>query len=577
MKKENITLISISFILFLSMIGLIYYLTPIVLNSDAAFYMLLVKEQMQQGKFFPDGMCYSTSIFVIGWRLFAIPFLKMFPGHYIRSKDLAEFVAWILVYAVIVFGLRMKLDKEGEVSFAKSGRSGILKKEAYNYVPACICMILLTIPFVNSPATDEYMLFAQYLMQVLWNMIAVWMVHIWLQSIDSDTVSVRKYVICMVVLFLIAFLPNLGSFRSIMTITVPLIVSVFLVILYQNMQEKKSDIPWLRLGIGVLVIILATIAAVISYRLLSKEIWSVESQRIAKMVDSEQFVDSIESMIESFFTITGNHTSYPVISLGGGMKILNYIYCILLFGVFPVIGLVRFKKIDDTFLRFLILYSWISNLLICMMAVLIGKSDVARYFLSVYLNDIILTSVLIGRLFLTKRNLISTGMRWGRTLLVTAVVIFAVFNHIVYWNEEVIAREYDGPQSLVMFLEEQDLDYGYATYWHAHKNTILSGGQVQINNVRVTGQNVVIHPWLTNRHYYEPEYHKGTTFLLLTQEEAAEYFPEGIENSKYGIPSRILMFHYSTYDHKNKSGDYVPEYRNEEFVIYVYDYNIMEK
>lgn len=573
MKTANKVLTIIAGILFFSMMGIIYYMTPIMLNSDAAFYILLAKEQLSQESLFPDGMLYSTALFMFGWHLFMIPLLRLFPEHTIRIKDIAEGIIWAMIPVITILTLRINNNSGTTTNNHSRFWNRIIK---YNYLPPLLCIILLTIPYVRSAATDEYMIFAQYLMHIFWNLFILWIARTMQESLYHPDYKLRC-ILCMIGGFIGVLIPNLGSYRSVLTITIPLIAALILTTLMPipakndssslSSDDRHAPVIYRRLWIEIAVIILGTIIALISYRILSKQYWSVSSQHPFDAVASDLIMDNIEAAIESFFAITGNNTNYPLVSPGGFMKCVNFIYCILLFGVIPILGIKNYKRVKHPFSRFVIAYVWISNTLLFFIAIIIGRADIPRYFLNIYLDNIILAAVLIGE-FLESPSV----HKHIRTGLLSLIVIYAISNHTFFWYDQILTKDYDGPQSLVLFLEDHELDYGYATYWNAHKYTILSGGSTQINNISINNQNIAPHKWLTNLHYYDPEYHHGSTFLMLTTEESAKYFPDGIEQSKYGEPQDILTFGYHTFVQK----DY-PEYEYVEYVIYVFDYNIMEK
>ena len=68
--------------LFVSMCGIIFMFTKAFFHSDSAFYVQLAVEQMKSGKLFPEGMCYSTVLFVRSPNLILIPILKILQHHF---------------------------------------------------------------------------------------------------------------------------------------------------------------------------------------------------------------------------------------------------------------------------------------------------------------------------------------------------------------------------------------------------------------------------------------------------------------------------------------------------------------
>ena len=70
------------------------------------------------------------------------------------------------------------------------------------------------------------------------------------------------------------------------------------------------------------------------------------------------------------------------------------------------------------------------------------------------------------------------------------------------------------------FLAENGYHFGYATYNNANIITELTNGQVEIANIW-DPENLNDFKWSSPMKYYEADYHEGSVFLLLTQQEAS--------------------------------------------------------
>lgn len=86
-------------------------------------------------------------------------------------------------------------------------------------------------------------------------------------------------------------------------------------------------------------------------------------------------------------------------------------------------------------------------------------------------------------------------------------------------------------REVAAFLEENDYDFGYATYWNANIITELTDGKVEIANVG-DARYLEYFQWSSPMKYYENGYAEGEVFLLLDREEAAE--AAGTETVKNG-------------------------------------------
>lgn len=73
-------------------------------------------------------------------------------------------------------------------------------------------------------------------------------------------------------------------------------------------------------------------------------------------------------------------------------------------------------------------------------------------------------------------------------------------------------------------LTERGYDFGYATYWNGNIIQELTNGQVETANIRREEDGTFqFFRWSSMERYYDASYHQGAVFLLLTQEEAAQW------------------------------------------------------
>ena len=72
------------------------------------------------------------------------------------------------------------------------------------------------------------------------------------------------------------------------------------------------------------------------------------------------------------------------------------------------------------------------------------------------------------------------------------------------------------------YLEEQNLHFGYATYWNGNILQELSDGQVETANIK-DPESFAFFKWSSQVRYYDPSYASGRVFVLLTTQEAQKY------------------------------------------------------
>ena len=71
------------------------------------------------------------------------------------------------------------------------------------------------------------------------------------------------------------------------------------------------------------------------------------------------------------------------------------------------------------------------------------------------------------------------------------------------------------------FLENNDYDFGYATFWNASVTEYLSNGTIHVGNLGGSDGKAAPYEWLTPKEYYRSGFHHGKCFLLLARTEEA--------------------------------------------------------
>ena len=77
-------------------------------------------------------------------------------------------------------------------------------------------------------------------------------------------------------------------------------------------------------------------------------------------------------------------------------------------------------------------------------------------------------------------------------------------------------------REVAAFLQENDYDFGFATYTNGNIITELTNGEVEIANIG-DPQYLEYFKWSSPMKYYEEDYHDGEVFLLLTKGEEMQF------------------------------------------------------
>ena len=496
-KSGTMILLVSMLALFVSMCGIVFLFTKAFFHSDSAFYVQLALEQLKSGKLFPPGMCYSTVLFVRSPNLILLPILKVIKD-WMLARELMVIVMWVLLLLAVLYCF--------------------LPKKNRNIAAAVIACMLLMNPYQTLDVANETtdMLFFQgaYLTIYFDVVIALGVMHRIILLDRKDKTAYKAFL--MILLGIVLFFPLLGSVRMDMILTLPLAATIVIFYFLESDQKVSEVLKNKRCIIAVIVIMLAVVAGFLCYRRLGAMYWSESKGTYLKMDKYTGLWYSIGQFVNNLTIIFGNVEGAVFLSFPGLTKFINYFYALVLVFVIPTAALVRFPKHENRFTRFLILYTWISNLAVA--GVFIACNQWApRYLLTIYLDDILLFAVLLSE-YMKKREFL-TALCAG-----LIVALYCSVCHVYFWGHYKDKIGTDPSKELISFLEENDLHYGYASFWNASVNTVLSGGEVEIlplwDYAANGSQRQAYNPsdyrsWLNNENWYDPATHPGKSFMLL--------------------------------------------------------------
>lgn len=483
--------------LFASVCGIIFLFTKAFFHSDSAFYVQLALEQIKSGKLFPPGMCYSTVLFVRSPNLLLIPILKIVKD-WMLAREIMVVVMWIILILATMYCFMPKKDR--------------------NLAAAVIACMLLMNPYQTADVANETtdMLFFQgaYVTIFFDIVMALGIMHRIILLDEKDSPRYKAFL--EILLAVVLFFPLLGSIRQDMILTLPLAASILIFYFLEYDQKLSKVLKSRRCMVTVILIMVVVAAAFIGYRRLSVMYWDDSKGSYLKMDKYSGLWYSIGQFVNNMTMIFGNVEGAVFLSFPGLSKFVNYFAALILVYVIPTVALVRYNKHGNRFTRFLIIYSWVSNLLVA--GVFIACNQWApRYLLSIYLDDVLLFAVLFSE-YMKKRERL-TAVCAG-----LLIVMYCAFCHVYFWGHYKDKIGADPSEELVSFLDEHDLHYGYASFWNASVNSVLSSGKVIVlptrDNEAENGKRKAYNPsdyrrWLLNERWYDPAAHPGKCFVLL--------------------------------------------------------------
>ena len=217
----------------------------------------------------------------------------------------------------------------------------------------------------------------------------------------------------------------------------------------------------------------------------------------------ERIQDAFGSIVMLFGYIPGK----SVLSLRGIVTMISFVLIALL--LFLVI---RTWKTKDSLHRFLVFFLATSFFLNSFVFVFTNSTLVPRY----YITTLIFV-IPIAAIYFTEET-IAFDKRVVALLLAVCLVVATGKTDLSMMKTDKNA----GRRQVSAYLVDQGYEFGYATYWNGNIMQELSNGTLQLANIS-DPEEFAFFKWSSESAYYEPEYETGKVFLLLSEEEFADY------------------------------------------------------
>ena len=498
-------------------------------QADSAFFVTLAQEQLRTHSLFPEGMHYSTGLFILTPNLFVIPFL-LITDNLVLARQLAILLLWLFVYIVLykVFITKKERNNKG---FILAGS-------------------VFSILYVNSSVVSMHFYQGAYISYLLFLLSFLALMN----RIISYKSYNKKYYAGVLALYVLA---NLGDIRNLIIWGIPGLLAYILFIFLES--EKKVELILQKCEeITFARVLLNSVLFSFTFYVIMAIIYG-NSGSTSSMIELEakDYGESVYHILIGLFNLFGNSYTARVFSGDGLFKLVNFIMAFFLIFIIPVVAVKNYKNMNSQYSRFLVLFSLVSSTFYLFAVFITGAAIyLDRYLLPVY-NNIIIVFAVTGSYFLDKIKSYKIA-KFG----ITCVLLYVIASNLFYiysQKESLVYHKFGyfaaGEEGLTDFLENKGLQYGYATFTNAEEYSVLSDNRVRIRSVVFDQGTVSPVKWLTSDTFYEPDIYVGNTFLMITDDELKKGFPNGI--NVWGQPKETFIF--------------------KKYNIFVYDYNVSKK
>jgi len=199
----------------------------------------------------------------------------------------------------------------------------------------------------------------------------------------------------------------------------------------------------------------------------------------------------------------------PIANAEGSKIIFKMLVAFILI-ISPIVITFFYGKLDR-YVRVFILTHWAMTALIAI-GFVFGRLSSANWRLSpILVTATFLTICLARYLFMDKKYSKSN------VIIVIPIIIFNIFSFV---DMITIKENKSVPQNIASFLSEQNLEYGYATFWRSHSITVLSDSKVRVRDMIIDENgNPQKRIYQTQDSWYEDQIGVSEYFLLLLPSE----------------------------------------------------------
>jgi len=496
-------------ILFFALLIIVIYIlknTKYNAQSDWATAVLLAREQMRSRQWFPDTWVYAQTIWIFTLNLLVIPFLA-FTNNMLLARELAVIVQTILCTGTCYVAMKRLMKKNS----------------------ALLVSVLLLVP-MSTIVNRNFFYEATYSIVVLWQGLLIiigdkvycswrnrkkgfwaWCV-LWIVLCVAMSSSSAKMLVMIIIPFMCALIIWLGIKHKF--------------ILAKLLKEYKVVFLIVSMLLGVVVGL--AINDYLKHCL-------IFDNGVANLVFSDvgQWGRNFGVIVGAFAEMYGLEGSGAVVSLAGVWSIFKSAVAIVLTIGIPIWAICSYCKLQKSYQQIFVIYSLFAAffiLYICTISDGVGES--ARYFLGIYINNMILAGICFDCLICENKYL--------RRLLMTGVFAFFVLCAIQYRDYNEI--DYDAHEELITFLKEKNIRYGYAEYWTAGVTTVLSNGEVELVANETGRQGTALY-WLCSTEWYEADYHEGDfCFVIKNGEHVDERYRQEADEIHQVGGYEVLVF-----------------------------------
>ena len=334
---------------------------------------------------------------------------------------------------------------------------------------------------------------------------------------------------------LLSVILGMSGIRYMLNIQLPILMTSALLVLfnrnYQEIREKptaenlKKALKWKPTLYFLLSLIGAAVTVLgyfISERLLSRVFrFHSYSNNKFKIFSEVPLLTQFSKLTEDLLGLLGYSQGVKLFSLQGirniAVLLLLLLFILMFIKILNTKNLSYEKKFTAVF--------FISSFLISSATFILLDTYTSRYYIPV-----LAAAVPAAAIYWQEEE-----KKLDRIFIGGGCIAAALIIGLLVWKEYAFdcRDNKNNREDVLAYLLDNDLTFGYATFWNGNVLTELSNGEVEVAGVSTINKDSISYfQWLTFAKYHEPGYHEGKVFILLAKSELEAF--QSTELSKEG-------------------------------------------
>ena len=452
------------------------------LDSDHASEMILGKLLAEENTLLSRSWLYSTELRLVYQTIFTMPLFKIF-GH-LENWALIRSLNIFFNNAILILSY-LFLMKQLEVKTK---------------------WVLFTAFFLVIPLSYGYwdiVIFGGYYIFFIAQLFCSLGLYI---RLNSRSASGKKIMLEFILFSILAFILGVQGIRSLMVIYIPLL----LVSVYNRVKITKEK--FFPLIMGCYAFFLCSIGYI--FNLLLQKRYSFYPYETMNMEHPALYLEKLGlsfTNIAGFFGLSGGST---ILSAQGFFSVAALILCLVLIRtIYKTINCSQpegEKKIIPLFFMASAIFS-------IFIFIITDKIIESRYFIPFMILYVPLTSILFEYAEKTFGYL-------KRTVIICGIILFIFGQGYINFQNLTVRDMNTGRKGHIEYLLDEELHFGFATFWNGNVITELSNGKIEMVGLeraraRDGNRSFDIFGYLVKAKFLDSLHHTGESFMLLTRDE----------------------------------------------------------